>query len=57
MPRRINHLFMATLARKPDKGEIEWANKLLAARKFDSTSALQDVFWVVLNTGEYILNH
>jgi hypothetical protein len=56
-PAKINHLFMATLARKPDRNEIEWANKLLAARKFDATSALQDVFWVVLNTGEFILNH
>ncbi len=54
---KINHLFMATLARKPEHSEIDWANKLLAARKFDSTSALQDVFWVVLNTGEFILNH
>lgn len=56
-PAKINYLFMAALARRPDKDEIDWANKLLAARKGDPVGALQDVFWVVLNTGEFILNH
>jgi len=54
---RINRLFLATLARKPTHEEIEWANKLLEARKGDPVGALQDVFWVVLNSGEFILNH
>jgi hypothetical protein len=54
---KINYLFMATLSRRPTREEIEWANKLLVARKGDPIGALQDVFWVVLNTGEFILNH
>lgn len=54
---RINRLFEATLARKPSREEIVWANKLLEARKGDPVGALQDVFWVVLNSGEFILNH
>ena len=54
---KINHLFMATLARKPTKPEIDLANELLVARKGNPAVALQDVFWVTLNTGEFILNH
>jgi hypothetical protein len=54
---RINRLFEAALARKPAREEIVWANKLLEARKGDPVGALQDVFWVVLNSGEFILNH
>jgi hypothetical protein len=54
---KINYLFMATLARKPTKAEIDWANDLLTARKGNPVAALQDVFWVALNTGEFILNH
>jgi hypothetical protein len=54
---RINRLFLATLARRPTKEEIDWANKLLEARKGDPVGALQDVFWVVLNSAEFILNH
>jgi hypothetical protein len=54
---RINRLFLATLARKPNHEEVEHANKLLEARKGDAVGALQDVFWVTLNSGEFILNH
>jgi hypothetical protein len=54
---KINYLFMATLARKPSKIEIDLANELLVARKGNPVAALQDVFWVTLNTGEFILNH
>ncbi|HEY2761959.1 MAG TPA: DUF1549 domain-containing protein [Pirellulales bacterium] len=53
---KIDRLFLATLSRRPTASEIALANKLLAARK-DSTAALQDVFWVTLNTAEFILIH
>ncbi|HZZ29240.1 MAG TPA: DUF1549 domain-containing protein [Pirellulales bacterium] len=54
---RINRLFLATVARRPNPEEISWANKLLTARKGDPVGALQDVFWVTLNSAEFILNH
>jgi hypothetical protein len=54
---KINQLFLATLSRKPTPNEIDSANKLLLARKGDPVGALQDVLWVTLNTGEFILNH
>ena len=54
---KINYLFEAAFARRPAKREIEVANKLLAARKGDLTAALQDIWWAVLNSNEFILNH
>ncbi len=54
---KINYLFEAALARKPARTEVEVANKLLVARKGDLTAALQDIWWAVLNSNEFILNH
>ena len=54
---KINYLFEAAFARRPAKMEIEVANKLLAARKGDVVAALQDIWWAVLNSNEFILNH
>jgi hypothetical protein len=54
---KINYLYMAALARKPSKGETGWANQLLLARKGDVVAALQDIWWVLLNTNEFIFNH
>jgi hypothetical protein len=54
---KINHLFMAGLARTPNKNELDIANKLLLARKGDTVAALQDVWWAVLNSNEFIFNH
>jgi hypothetical protein len=54
---KINYLFEAAFARQPAKKEVEVANKLLVARKGDLTAALQDIWWAVLNSNEFILNH
>jgi hypothetical protein len=54
---KINYLYMAALTRKPNGGEIEIANRLLMARKGNPVAALQDVFWVLLNSGEFIFIH
>jgi hypothetical protein len=48
---------MTALARKPTKKELTVANQLLLARKGDVTGALQDIWWAVLNSNEFILNH
>jgi hypothetical protein len=45
------------LARKPTTNEVGIANQLLVARKGDTAGALQDIFWVILNTNEFILQH
>jgi hypothetical protein len=54
---RIDYLYLAALARKPSKQEMSIANQLLAARGGDPAAAMQDVWWAILNTNEFILNH
>ncbi len=54
---KIEYLFQAGLARKPNNNELTIANKLLVARKGDPVAALQDMWWAVLNSNEFIMNH
>ena len=54
---RIDHLYLAALARKPSRQEFSIANQLLVARGGDPAAAMQDVWWAVLNSNEFILNH
>ena len=45
------------LARKPVSREIKTANAIMIARKGDAVGALQDIWWAVLNSNEFIINH
>lgn len=54
---RVNRLYLAALARRPDRNELAVCNKLLAARKGDAAEALRDVWWALLNSNEFILQH
>ncbi|NDC64034.1 MAG: DUF1549 domain-containing protein [Planctomycetia bacterium] len=54
---KIDTLYMAALARKPSAKEVAMANQLVAARKGDAVGALQDIWWAVLNSNEFIINH
>jgi hypothetical protein len=54
---KIEYLFQAAVARNPNSAELDIANKLLVARKGDSAAALQDMFWAVLNSNEFIMQH
>lgn len=54
---KINRLYLAALARPATGPEMKLANELWQARKGDSLSATQDIWWVLLNTNEFILNH
>ncbi len=53
----VDQLFMAGLTRQPTGPERDLAKQMLAARKGDAKEALKDVWWVVLNTNEFIFNH
>jgi len=55
--RKIDYLYLAGLARRPTRQEKMYANGLLVARKGDATAALQDIWWAILNSNEFILNH
>ena len=54
---KINYLFMAGLARLPNKSEFSAANTLVQRRGGNPAAALQDIWWAVLNSNEFILNH
>ena len=54
---KVEYLFLAGLCRRPNSRELAVANKLFVARKGDATSALQDIWWAVLNSNEFIINH
>ena len=56
-PAKIEALYLAALSRKPSAAEVAVANKLVAARRGDVVGALQDVWWAVLNSNEFILKH
>jgi hypothetical protein len=56
---RIETLYLATLSRKPRSEEAEKLIKFVnkAKTKEESRTALADVFWALLNSSEFNLNH
>jgi hypothetical protein len=66
---RIETLYLATLSRKPTAKELERADRFVAdavkraqgatapAQAVIYNNALADVFWVLLNSSEFALNH
>ena len=54
---KVDYLFLAGLSRKATSKEMKMAQQLVRARNGDVTEALKDVWWVVLNSNEFILNH
>ena len=54
---KIRHLYLAGLSRVPTKKELAISNELLLAHKGKVGLALQDIWWAVLNTNEFILIH
>jgi len=65
LAQRIETLYLAALSRKPEAKELDRAAKFVqdaianAKSKGDSTrnNALADLFWALLNSPEFILNH
>ena len=56
-PAKITTLYQSALARSPSAKEISAANDMLVARKGDAIGALQDIWWAILNSNEFIINH
>ncbi len=57
MAEKVQYLFQAGLARKAKSDELVAAKALLDARKGDASAMLQDMWWAILNSNEFILNH
>ena len=54
---KIRYLYLAALSRLPTRQELNISNELLVARDGNVGAALQDIWWAVLNTNEFILIH
>lgn len=54
---RIERIYLAAVARKPEKAEIRLCNRLLDARQGNAGEALRDIWWALLNSNEFILQH
>jgi hypothetical protein len=54
---KVQYLFIAGLGRKARPEEVNVALQLLAARKNDVGGMLQDMWWAILNSNEFIFNH
>jgi hypothetical protein len=54
---RVSHLFMTGLARRPSRDEVTIASKLLVARGGDELAMLQDMWWAIINSNEFIMQH
>jgi hypothetical protein len=53
----LEYVFLATVARPPTARELDLANRLRAAHGGDHMRAIQDMWWALLNSGEFILDH
>jgi hypothetical protein len=56
-PEKIRNLYLAALSRKPSREELTISNQLLSARDGNVVEALQDIWWALLNSNEFVLNH
>ncbi|MCH8830745.1 MAG: DUF1549 domain-containing protein [Planctomycetes bacterium] len=58
IPAKIETLFLVALQRKPSETEVEAFNDIyLETGSDDPVAGLQDVFWAILNSNEFIINH
>ncbi len=54
---KVDYLFLAGLARRAKNDEWVLANQFVEARRGNAVDALKDLWWVVLNSNEFIFNH
>jgi hypothetical protein len=51
----VNHIYLASLSRYPTQRELGVARRFLDSSP-DTINILEDVFWALLNSNEFILN-
>lgn len=54
---KIQDLYLATLARYPTPPELRAMQRIVQATGSERTAVFQDLFWALLNSNEFILNH
>ncbi len=56
VPQIIEELFLRTVTRKPTPAEMQKIEAIVA-QEADKKKGLEDVFWALLNTREFMFNH
>jgi hypothetical protein len=54
---KVEHLFLAALSRQPSKRELEATRQIIAQNASNPAAALEDIWWSLLNSNEFILDH
>jgi len=54
---KIEHLFLAAVARNPSASEKKLIAELIAMPGSSSEQVFQDIWWALLNSNEFILDH
>lgn len=54
--KKVQQLFLAALARNPTPGEQTAARRLIAAHGNDTAAGLEDLWWALLNSNEFIMD-
>jgi len=55
--KKVEHLFLAALSRPPSRRELRAAQDLLATSHHSEPVALEDIWWALLNSSEFLLDH
>lgn len=56
-PKKIDYLYLAALSRTPTQDERNLAQAFLDLHQQNTTAALADIWWLILNSSEFIFNH
>ncbi len=54
---KVEHLFLAALSRQPSKREQDAVRQIIAQNGNNQAAALEDIWWSLLNSNEFILDH
>jgi hypothetical protein len=54
---KVAYLYLAGLSRRPTQAEMKGLTDSVSAMQRNSLAPLQDVWWAILNSNEFILNH
>ena len=54
---KVSHLFLSALSREPARRELDAARAILANSGSNEQIALEDIWWALLNSNEFILDH
>jgi hypothetical protein len=53
----VTELYLATLSRPPTEQELRLATATFTNSNVTRQTAAEDIFWALLNSAEFVLNH